>query len=73
MKKQQKVSGETAPLISMAEFARRLDLAVVTVRMKVARRELDSIKIGRRVLIPESEAVRLVAEGYRPRFQRELA
>jgi excisionase family DNA binding protein len=55
-----------ALLISVEEAARRLGLKQVTIRLWVACRKMTSVKLGRRVLIPESEIDRLIKQGLRP-------
>lgn len=52
--------------LRIAEFAKRVGYEVSTIRKKIYRREIDSIKVGRLVLVPESEVDRLLAD-YRPR------
>lgn len=54
--------------LRIAEFARRVGYQVSTIRKKVWRRELDSIKVGRIVLIPEREVERLLSD-FRPRVE----
>ena len=54
--------------LRIAEFAKRVGYEVSTVRKKVWRRELDSIKVGRIILIPEREVDRLLAD-FRPRLE----
>ena len=54
--------------LRIAEFAKRVGYEVSTVRKKVWRRELDSIKVGRLVLIPEREVERLLSD-FRPRVE----
>ena len=54
--------------LRLADFAKRVGYEVSTIRKKVWRRELDSIKVGRIVLIPEREVDRLLAD-FRPRVE----
>jgi len=54
--------------LRIAAFAKRVGYEVSTIRKKVWRRELNSIKVGRLVLIPESEVDRLLAD-FRPRVE----
>ncbi len=54
--------------LKIAEFAKRVGYKVSTIRKKVWRRELDSIKVGRLVLIPEEEVARLLSD-FRPRVE----
>lgn len=49
-------------LLSIEETAERLGLKPVTVRMWAASRKISRVKLGRRVLIPESEIERLTQE-----------
>ena len=55
-------------ILREAEFAKRVGYEVSTIRKKVWRRELDSIKVGRIILIPEREVERLLSD-YRPRVE----
>ena len=54
--------------LKLADFARRVGYEVSTIRKKVWRREIDSIKVGRLVLIPEREVDRLLSD-FRPRVE----
>ena len=54
--------------LRIADFAKRVGYEVSTIRKKVWRRELDSIKVGRIVLIPEREVERLLSD-FRPRVE----
>lgn len=54
------------PLL-LSVFANRLKCSVSKARGMVRRREIDSIKVGRQILVPEYEAERLLNDGYRPR------
>lgn len=54
--------------LRIADFAKRVGYEVSTIRKKVWRRELDSIKVGRLVLIPEREVDRLLSD-FRPRVE----
>jgi len=49
------------------DAARRLGISVWTLRKKAYDGDVASVKIGAKLLIPESEMVRLVQEGMRPR------
>jgi excisionase family DNA binding protein len=60
------------PLRSVVQVSERLGVRPVTVRKKLARRELACVKIGRRVLIPESEIQRLITEGTIPALAQDL-
>lgn len=46
--------------IRVPEFVSRTGLAPATVRKKIARREISYHKVGRCVVIPESEVVRVL-------------
>jgi excisionase family DNA binding protein len=48
--------------------ASRLGISVWTLRKKAYRGEVASVKIGVKLLIPESEIERLICEGLRPRL-----
>jgi excisionase family DNA binding protein len=52
------------------EAARQLGISVWTLRKKAYQREIASVKIGTKLPIPESEMVRLVQEGMRPRHSK---
>ena len=54
--------------LRIAAFAERVGYEVSTIRKKVSKRELDSIKVGRLVLIPEREVDRLLSD-FRPRIE----
>jgi excisionase family DNA binding protein len=47
--------------------AQRLGISVWTLRKKAYTGEVASVKIGVKLLIPESEIARMVQEGLRPR------
>ena len=49
------------------DAARRLGISVWTLRKKAYEGEVASVKIGAKLLIPESEIERLIREGLRPR------
>ena len=49
----------------LAEVAELVPYAVATLRKKIARREIASVKIGRRVCVPQREVERLLS-GVRP-------
>ena len=53
-------------LLSIEESADRLGLRPVTVRMWASRRKIARVKLGRRVLIPESEIERVIAAALIP-------
>jgi excisionase family DNA binding protein len=49
------------------EAARRLGISIWTLRKKAYAGDVASVKIGVKLLIPESEIERLIREGLRPR------
>jgi excisionase family DNA binding protein len=55
------------PICPIKEAARRLGISIWTARKKVYGGEITSVKIGAKLLIPESEIDRLIQEGTRPR------
>lgn len=59
---------ESEKNLRLSVFARRVGYEVSTIRKKVWRREIDSIKVGRLVLIPEREVDRLLSD-FRPRVE----
>ena len=54
-------------LIPVKEGARRLGISIWTLRKKAYEGDIASVKIGVKLLIPESEIARIVREGIRPR------
>jgi len=54
--------------LRISVFAKRVGYEVSTIRKKVWKREIDSIKMGRLLLIPEREVDRLLAD-FRPRVE----
>jgi excisionase family DNA binding protein len=57
----------TETLLPVKDAARRLGISIWTLRMKAYNGEVASVKIGAKLLIPESEIKRLIREGTRPR------
>jgi excisionase family DNA binding protein len=53
-------------LLTVQQAAERLGLKVQTVRNWLSMRRIGCIRVGGRVSIPESEVLRLLAEGWRP-------
>ncbi|MEO7863741.1 MAG: hypothetical protein ABIU05_25575 [Nitrospirales bacterium] len=51
--------------IRVAEFARLTGYSIVSIRKKLARREIGHRRVGRIIAIPESEVARLLGD-YRP-------
>jgi len=49
------------------DAALRLGISVWTLRRKAYERDVASVKIGAKLLIPESEIQRMIREGLRPR------
>jgi excisionase family DNA binding protein len=49
------------------DAARQLGISVWTLRKKAYEGDVASVKIGAKLLIPESEIERLIREGTRPR------
>jgi len=49
------------------DAARQLGLSIWTLRKKAYQGDVASVKIGAKLLIPESEIERLIREGMRPR------
>lgn len=54
--------------LRVPEFAGRTGYAISTIRKMIYRRQIDSFKVGRIVLIPEREVGRLLAD-FRPRVE----
>jgi excisionase family DNA binding protein len=53
-------------VVNINEAARLLGIRVATVRAYVSRREISSVRIGRRVLIPTEVINELITTGLRP-------
>jgi excisionase family DNA binding protein len=53
-------------LLTVNDFAERLQIKPVTVRAWAARRTIASVKLGRCLRIPASEAKRLISQGFMP-------
>jgi excisionase family DNA binding protein len=51
------------------DAARRLGISIWTLRKKAYTGEVASVKIGAKLLIPETEIQRLIHQGLRPRQQ----
>jgi excisionase family DNA binding protein len=54
-------------LYPVKDAAERLGISIWTLRKKAYEGVIASVKIGAKLLIPESEIERLVREGMRPR------
>lgn len=57
----------TQTLHPVKDAATRLGISIWTLRKKAYEGDVASIKIGAKLLIPESEVERLIREGMRPR------
>jgi len=57
----------TETLCPVKDAARQLGISVWTLRKKAYEGDVASVKIGVKLLIPESEVERLIREGMRPR------
>ncbi len=53
-------------LLSIPQAAQRLGLKVQTLYNWVSLRRIGAMRVGRRVSIPESEVLRILAEGWQP-------
>ena len=60
----------TEILHPVKDAAQRLGISIWTLRRKAYDGEVASVKIGSKLLIPESEMVRLIQVGMRPRRSR---
>ena len=54
--------------LRISEFAKLVGYQVSTIRKKIYKREIDSFKVGRLILIPRSEVGRLLKD-FRPRIE----
>jgi excisionase family DNA binding protein len=50
-------------LLSVNETSRVLGVSTFTIRRLVKRGELHSVRVGKRLLLPETEVARVMAEG----------
>jgi excisionase family DNA binding protein len=57
-------------LITIPEFATRLKVTVACVRRWIIEKRVATVKLGRLVRIPVSEADRMIDEGFRPARNR---
>jgi excisionase family DNA binding protein len=62
------MSNDTRRLLTILEACNRTGLKEPTIRLKVYRRELEHVKLGRAVRIPEEEIDRLIRENTVPRI-----
>ena len=53
-------------MLSVNQAAERLGLKVQTVRNWISSRRIGVVRVGGRVSIPESEVLRILAEGWQP-------
>lgn len=53
-------------LLPIPAFSDRVGMSIPWTRKRVQARDVAHVRIGRRVLIPESEALRIMAEGLIP-------
>ena len=71
MKKTIEKLGSKERLLSPHEFAERLSISRWTVYKMIGDGRIPSIRIGRLVRIPDSEALRIVEQGLRPAMGTE--
>lgn len=50
-------------LESVEEASRRLSVSTFTTRRLIKARQLRAVRVGKRVLVPQSEIERVIAEG----------
>lgn len=50
-------------LMSVEEGSRRLAVSVFTMRRLIKSRQLRAVRVAKRVLVPQSEIERVIAEG----------
>lgn len=50
-------------LSSVEESSRRLSVSTFTTRRLIKSKQLRAVRVGKRVLIPESEILRVIAQG----------
>jgi excisionase family DNA binding protein len=53
-------------LLTIKEAARELSQAEITLRARIARRQIGIVRLGRSVRIPRSEITRLIERGFVP-------
>lgn len=58
---------ESETLYPVKDAARRLGISIWTLRARAYARQIASVKIGKKLLIPGSEIERVIREGMRPR------
>jgi excisionase family DNA binding protein len=64
--KSREMNKATEQLLSVEDFAAAVGLRPVTVRQWAAARRIARVKLGRRLLIPESEITRLIEANLTP-------
>jgi excisionase family DNA binding protein len=50
-------------LTSIEEASRRLSVSTFTTRRLIKAKQLRAVRVGKRVLVPEAEIVRVIAQG----------
>jgi excisionase family DNA binding protein len=60
----------TPLLLTIPQFARRVGLQPPSIRQWIAQQKLETVKLGRRRMIPTSEVTRLIEENRRPRLRQ---
>jgi excisionase family DNA binding protein len=50
-------------LMSVEESSRRLSVSTFSTRRLIKAKQLRAVRVGKRVLVPESEIERVIAEG----------
>jgi len=58
-------------MLTVAEAAERLGLKEVTIRKKLAAREITKVRLGRAIRIPASEISRIIRENTIPRREAQ--
>jgi excisionase family DNA binding protein len=60
----------TTTLMNVRQFAEALGVTTACIRRWILERRIASVKVGRLVKVPESEAERIIASGLRPARRR---
>ena len=63
-------SRKPSRLLTIADACERTGLKEPTMRLKIYRREIDYVKLGRAVRIPESAIEKLIEENMVPAIER---
>jgi excisionase family DNA binding protein len=50
-------------LVSVEEASRRLSVSTFTMRRLIKAKQLRAVRVGKRVLVPQSEIERVIADG----------